>query len=159
MAKTTRLWPTIRRLLSYGKPWRKSLGLAVLMLWLAAAAEVLGPVLISYFIDQMVAQHHMPVALAAGLITRYLLLQLLAALLHYLQALRFNQAAVGVVQRLRTDVMDAALRQPLSAFDTQPVGQIISRVTNDTEVVRDLYVTVVATVLRSAALEIGRAHV
>ncbi|CAO97542.1 SmdB family multidrug efflux ABC transporter permease/ATP-binding protein [Erwinia tasmaniensis] len=152
MAKTTRLWPTIGRLLSYGKPWRKSLGLAVLMLWLAAAAEVLGPVLISYFIDQMVAQHHMPVALAAGLITSYLLLQLLAALLHYLQALRFNQAAVGVVQRLRTDVMDAALRQPLSAFDTQPVGQIISRVTNDTEVVRDLYVTVVATVLRSAAL-------
>lgn len=152
MANTTRLWPTIRRLLSYGKPWRKSLGLAVLMLWLAAAAEVLGPVLISYFIDQMVAQHHMPIALAAGLITSYLLLQLLAALLHYWQALRFNQAAVGVVQRLRTDVMDAALRQPLSAFDTQPVGQIISRVTNDTEVVRDLYVTVVATVLRSAAL-------
>lgn len=48
--------------------------------------------------------------------------------------------------------MDAALRQPLSEFDTQPVGQVISRVTNDTEVIRDLYVTVVATVLRSAAL-------
>ena len=48
--------------------------------------------------------------------------------------------------------MDAALRQPLSEFDTQPVGQLISRVTNDTEVIRDLYVTVVATVLRSAAL-------
>lgn len=50
------------------------------------------------------------------------------------------------------DVMDAALRQPLSEFDIQPVGQLISRVTNDTEVIRDLYVTVVATVLRSAAL-------
>ncbi|ADP11805.1 putative multidrug transporter membrane\ATP-binding components [Erwinia sp. Ejp617] len=152
MANTTRLWPTIKRLLSYGIPWRKSLGLAVLMLWIAAAAEVLGPVLIGYFIDQLVAKHRMPFGLAAGLVTSYLLLQLLAALLHYWQALRFNQAAVGVVQRLRTDVMDAALRQPLSAFDTQPVGQIISRVTNDTEVVRDLYVTVVATVLRSAAL-------
>ncbi|SQC05625.1 putative multidrug transporter membrane\ATP-binding components [Klebsiella pneumoniae] len=44
--------------------------------------------------------------------------------------------------------MDAALHQPLSEFDTQPVGQLISRVTNDTEVIRDLYVTVVATVLR-----------
>ncbi|CCP02368.1 Heterodimeric multidrug efflux pump [Erwinia amylovora Ea644] len=152
MANTTRLWPTIKRLLYYGAPWRKSLGLAVLMLWIAAAAEVLGPVLISFFIDQLVAKHRMPLGLAAGLITSYLLLQLLAAILHYWQALRFNQAAVGVVQRLRTEVMDAALRQPLSAFDNQPVGQIISRVTNDTEVVRDLYVTVVATVLRSAAL-------
>ncbi len=57
-----------------------------------------------------------------------------------------------MVQRLRTDVMDAALRQPLSAFDTQPVGQLISRVTNDTEVIKDLYVMVVSTVLKSAAL-------
>ncbi|QGU88651.1 SmdB family multidrug efflux ABC transporter permease/ATP-binding protein [Erwinia sorbitola] len=152
MANVIQVWPTIKRLLSYGAPWRKSLSLAVVMLWVAAAAEVLGPVLVSYFIDNMVAKHRMPVALAAGLMVSFLLLQVLAATLHYFQALLFNQAAVGVVQRLRTDVMDAALRQPLGAFDTQPVGQIISRVTNDTEVVRDLYVTVVATVLRSAAL-------
>jgi len=150
--ESPRLWPTLKRLLSYGSPWRKSLGLAVLMLWIAAAAEVLGPVLVSYFIDNMVAKHRMPLGLAAGLVVAFLLLHLLAAALHYGQSLLFNQAAVGVVQRLRTDVMDAALRQPLSAFDTQPVGQIISRVTNDTEVVRDLYVTVMATVLRSAAL-------
>lgn len=152
MANVIQLWPTIKRLLSYGAPWRKSLSLAVVMLWVAAAAEVLGPVLVSYFIDNMVAKHRMPVGLVVGLVVSFLLLQLLAAALHYWQALLFNQAAVGVVQRLRTDVMDAALRQPLGAFDTQPVGQIISRVTNDTEVVRDLYVTVVATVLRSAAL-------
>ena len=152
MANLNQLWPTLRRLLSYGSPWRKSLGLAVLLLWIAAAAEVLGPVLVSYFIDNMVAKHHMPFGLVAGLAVSFILLQALAAALHYWQALLFNEAAVGVVQRLRTDVMDAALRQPLGAFDTQPVGQIISRVTNDTEVVRDLYVTVVATVLRSAAL-------
>lgn len=152
MADTRKLWPTLKRLLSYGKPWRKALSLAVLMLWVAAAAEVLGPVLIGYFIDNLVAQHRMPIGLAVGLASAFILLQALAALLHYWQALLFNQAAVGVVQRLRSDVMDAALRQPLSAFDQQPVGQIISRVTNDTEVIKDLWVTVVATVLRSAAL-------
>jgi ATP-binding cassette subfamily B multidrug efflux pump len=146
------MWPALKRLLSYGWPWRKTLGLAVLMLWVAAIAEVTGPLLISYFIDHMVARHNVPVALAAGLALAYVLLQILSAALHYFQALLFNQAAVGVVQRLRSQVMDAALRQPLSAFDNQPVGQLISRVTNDTEVVRDLYVTVVATVLRSAAL-------
>ena len=152
MANLTTLWPTLKRLLAYGKPWRKSLGIAVLLLWIAAAAEVLGPILISYFIDNLVAKHQMPLGIVVGLVSGYILLQLLAAALHYSQSLLFNQAAVGVVQKLRSDVMDAALRQPLSAFDTQPVGQIISRVTNDSEVVRDLYVTVVATVLRSAAL-------
>lgn len=152
VAKSQRLWPTLKRLLAYGRPWRRSLWLAVGMLWIAAAAEVTGPILVSYFIDNLVAKHQMPWGIVAGLLVSFILLQLLAAGLHYFQALLFNRAAIGVVQQLRVDVMNAALRQPLSAFDTQPVGQIISRVTNDTEVIKDLYVTVVATVLRSAAL-------
>lgn len=152
MNKVQKLWPTLKRLLAYGSPYRKPLGIAVLMLWAAAAAEVAGPILISYFIDNFVAKGQLPLAIVGGLAAAYVLLELLAAALHYFQALLFNQAAVGVVQRLRTDVMDAALRQPLSAFDTQPVGQLISRVTNDTEVIKDLYVMVVSTVLKSAAL-------
>ncbi|CAI1091679.1 Multidrug resistance-like ATP-binding protein MdlB [Serratia rubidaea] len=152
MSKVQKLWPTLKRLLAYGSPYRKPLGLAVLMLWVAAAAEVAGPVLISYFIDNYVAKGQLPLMIVCGLAGAYVLLEMLAAALHYFQALLFNRAAVGVVQRLRTDVMDAALRQPLSAFDTQPVGQLISRVTNDTEVIKDLYVMVVSTVLKSAAL-------
>ncbi|HCM9630382.1 TPA: SmdB family multidrug efflux ABC transporter permease/ATP-binding protein [Enterobacter hormaechei subsp. steigerwaltii] len=152
MRKFGQMWPTLKRLLAYGSPWRKPLSIAVLLLWIAAIAEVIGPLLISYFIDNMVAKSYLPLGLVAGLGVAYVGLQLTAAGLHYAQSLLFNRAAVGVVQQLRTDVMDAALRQPLSEFDTQPVGQVISRVTNDTEVIRDLYVTVVATVLRSAAL-------
>lgn len=146
------LWPTLKRLLAYGSPWRRPLGIGMVLMWIAAGAEVSGPLLISYFIDNMVAKSHLPWGTIAGLAAAYVGLQLLAASLHYAQALLFNRAAVGVVQQLRTDVMDAALRQPLSEFDVQPVGQLISRVTNDTEVIRDLYVTVVSTVLRSAAL-------
>lgn len=152
MRKLGTMWPTLKRLLAYGSPWRKPLSVAVLLLWIAAIAEVSGPLLISYFIDNMVAKSYLPLGLVAGLGVAYVGLQLAAAGLHYAQSLLFNRAAVGVVQQLRTDVMDAALPQPLSEFDIQPVGQVISRVTNDTEVIRDLYVTVVATVLRSAAL-------
>ncbi len=152
MRKLGTMWPTLKRLLAYGSPWRKPLSVAVLLLWIAAIAEVSGPLLISYFIDKMVAKSYIPLGQVAGLGVAYVGLQLAAAGLHYAQSLLFNRAAVGVVQQLRTDVMDAALRQPLSEFDIQPVGQVISRVTNDTEVIRDLYVTVVATVLRSAAL-------
>lgn len=122
MNKVQKLWPTLKRLLAYGSPYRKPLGLAVLMLWVAAAAEVAGPILVSYFIDNYVAKGQLPLTIVGGLAAAYILLELLAAALHYFQALLFNQAAVGVVQRLRTDVMDAALRQPLSAFDTSRSG-------------------------------------
>lgn len=152
MSRFRQLYPTLKRLLCYGKPYKKPIIIAVIMLWLAAAADVSGPVIISYFIDHVVATGHWSISLVAGLAAGYLLLGVIAALLNYRQSLLFNRAAVGVVQQLRSDVMDAVLHQPLSAFDNQPVGQMISRVTNDTEVVKDLYVTVVATFLRSMAL-------
>src|SRR5476651_1184133 len=146
------LWPTLKRLLAYGLPYRRPLTLAVALLWLAAAAEVSGPVVISYFIDRILPLNAFPPLLVSGLALGYIALQLAASALRYFQALIFNRTALDVVQQLRTEVMDASLRQPLSAFDTQPVGQLISRVTNDTEAVKDLYVTVMATVLRCIAL-------
>ena len=54
MRSFTELWPTLKRLLAYGSPWRKPLAIAVAMMWIAAAAEVSGPLFISYFIDNMV---------------------------------------------------------------------------------------------------------
>ncbi len=146
------LWPTLKRLLAYSLPYRRPLSLAVLMLWVAAGAEVAGPVVISYFIDRVLPLKNFPPLLVGGLALAYIALQLVSAALRYYQALLFNRTALDVVQQVRTEVMDASLRQPLSAFDTQPVGQLISRVTNDTEVVKDLYVTVMATVLRCIAL-------
>ena len=93
MRNFAHLWPTLKRLLAYGSPWRKPLIIAVIMMWIAAAAEVSGPLLISYFIDNMVAKQSLPVKLVSGLAAAYICLQILAATLHYNQALLFNRAA------------------------------------------------------------------
>ncbi|CDH30463.1 putative transport protein, multidrug resistance-like (ABC superfamily, membrane (N-terminal),atp_bind (C-terminal)) [Xenorhabdus bovienii str. Jollieti] len=147
-----KLWPSLKRLLSYSKNYRKPILLAVLMSWVAALTEVSGPLLVSYFIDNMVATGNLPLDVVSGLAVTFLVLQFVAAALHYFQFLLFNQASVGIVQKLRTDVMNSALRQPLSTFDSQPVGQLISRVTNDTEAIKDLFVNVIPTVFRCISL-------
>ena len=67
MRKLGTMSPTLKRLLAYGSPWRKPLSVAVLLLWIAAIAEVSGPLLISYFIDNMVAKSYLPLGLVAGL--------------------------------------------------------------------------------------------
>lgn len=146
------LLPALKRLLTYGRAYRKPMMFGVIMLWIAAIAEVGGPLIVGYFIDAKVAKNNVELMPALGLALAFILLQITAALLHYYQAIVFNQAAVGVVQQLRTDVMSAALQQPLSAFDNQPVGQLISRVTNDTETIKDLFVNVLPTLFRAIAL-------
>ncbi|QIG07107.1 SmdB family multidrug efflux ABC transporter permease/ATP-binding protein [Proteus sp. ZN5] len=146
------LLPALKRLLTYGKTYRKPMTWGVIMLWVAAVAEVGGPLIVGYFIDAKVATNNVELMSSLGLALAFILLQIIAATLHYYQAIVFNHAAVGVVQQLRTDVMSAALKQPLSAFDNQPVGQLISRVTNDTETIKDLFVNVLPTLFRAIAL-------
>ncbi|SNC58490.1 SmdB family multidrug efflux ABC transporter permease/ATP-binding protein [Sodalis endosymbiont of Henestaris halophilus] len=148
----TSLYFTLKRLLSYSRPYRRSLMMAAMILWLVAATEVAGPIVISYFIDYILPENILSLWRVTELIVIYLALQVLSAMLRYYQALLFNRTALNIVQQMRTEVMDAALRQPLNVFDTQPIGQLISRVTNDTEVVKDLYVTVVASMIRSITL-------
>ncbi|MFC6378250.1 SmdB family multidrug efflux ABC transporter permease/ATP-binding protein [Tatumella terrea] len=155
MSQPVSFMKTLMRLLSYGRDWKKPLTMAVFLLVMASATQVTGPALVSYFIDHFISTRQwqwLPVlALGGG----FLLLQILAAVFNYRQSLLFNRVAIGVVRKIRCEVMDAALRQPLSAFDTRPVGQLVSRVTNDSEVVRDLYISVVGSVLRSGVLIIS----
>ncbi|MXP51359.1 SmdB family multidrug efflux ABC transporter permease/ATP-binding protein [Pantoea sp. SoEX] len=145
-------WLVLNRLLHYGKPWKRYLLFAIGMLWVAVIIEVSGPLLITYFIDHLVSKHQIPGTLFKCLIGVVIVLQLLAAFLHYWQVFFFNIVSINVIQKLRTDLMEVALYQPIGLYDKKPIGQIISRITNDTEVIKDLYVTVFATVLRSTIL-------
>lgn len=155
MTRPASFLSTLMRLLSYARDWKKQLFVAVLLLVFASAAQVAGPALISTFIDRVITPRHWEWRTVLALGGGFVVLQMLAAWFNYRQSLLFNRIAIGIVATLRCQVMDAALRQPLSTFDQQPVGQMVSRVTNDSEVVRDLYISVIGSVLRSGMLIIA----
>ncbi|MCW2783100.1 MAG: transporter related protein [Marmoricola sp.] len=54
-----------------------------------------------------------------------------ASLLGWLQGYLLNDVVQGTVLRMRSDVEDKVNRLPLSYFDRQPRGELLSRVTND----------------------------
>ena len=155
MVKTKSLWPTLKRLINYAKPWRNMLLLASVMLFIASISEVSGPILVSYLINNFVEKKNITFVLMSHIVVSFIVLQSLAAVLHYYQGILFNHAAINIVEKIRIDVMNVALRQPMNIFDTQPVGKIVSNITNDTEVIKDLYVTVTSTILRSITLIIA----
>ncbi|MBN3078959.1 multidrug ABC transporter permease/ATP-binding protein, partial [Pectobacterium brasiliense] len=82
----------------------------VMMLSIAPIAEFSATEWETYIIDDLVAKGQYQLAIAAGLAISYILLKILEDSLHYFQTLLYNRVAVGVVQQLRIDVMDAALR-------------------------------------------------
>lgn len=76
----------------------------------------------------------------------YVLLLLVAAGLNWIQQILLQRSAHKIIKRMRLDVFTHLQRLPVRYFDQTPIGKIVSRVTNDTETIRDLYLGVLARV-------------
>ncbi|BBP88184.1 hypothetical protein BsIDN1_18020 [Bacillus safensis] len=57
--------------------------------------------------------------------------------------------------KMRVDVFEHIQTLPIRYFDNLPAGKVVARITNDTETIRDLYVTVLANFVTSAIYMIG----
>ncbi|RKP51369.1 ABC transporter ATP-binding protein [Cohnella endophytica] len=74
----------------------------------------------------------------------YVGLLLIGAVLSYWQRLLLQVSANRIVRKMRNDVFRHIQRLPVQYFDTLPAGKVVARVTNDTEAIRELYVSVLA---------------
>ncbi len=89
------------------------------------------------------------------LIVVYMLLFIVAALLFYGQFLLLQKAANRIIQKMRNDVFTHMHRLPIRYFDDLPAGKVVSRITNDTEVIRELYVAVLSNFFTGVIYMIG----
>lgn len=69
----------------------------------------------------------------------------------------YLQTYVGqqIMKDMRTELFEHTLRFPLKYLDANPVGKLVTRVTNDVETVNELFTTVLPSLLRDFALMIG----
>ncbi|MFD2671879.1 ABC transporter ATP-binding protein [Marinicrinis sediminis] len=74
----------------------------------------------------------------------YFALLIISAFFSYGQRYILQATANRIIRKMRTDVFDHIHRLPIRYFDNLPAGKVVSRVTNDTESIRELYVTVLA---------------
>jgi ATP-binding cassette subfamily B protein/ATP-binding cassette subfamily C protein/ATP-binding cassette subfamily B multidrug efflux pump len=128
---------------------------AVLWLAVAAALEALGPLLGKAFIDRYLLPREADVPAIAGLLGGALVAGCLASWLRYGQLVRLAGLAMRSVQRIRESVYGHVLRLPMRFFDGAITGQLVSRVTNDTEAVKSLYVQVLFVMLDSVVTLAG----
>lgn len=130
-------------------PDRRALFHAVGWLLLAAGLEALGPLAGKYLIDTYLVPRQARWVEIGALLGGALVAGWVSSLLRYAQLVRLAGVAMRSVRRVREQVYDHVLRLPMAFFDRAITGQLVSRVTNDTEAVKTLYVQVLFVVLDS----------
>ncbi|WNC14054.1 ABC transporter ATP-binding protein [Brevibacillus brevis] len=85
----------------------------------------------------------------------YAALILLSAGFNYIQILWLQTIAQRIIQQMRMKLFIHLQKLPVSFFDKTPVGSLVSRVSNDTEAIRELYVSVLATFVQNGIYLVG----
>jgi ATP-binding cassette subfamily B protein len=79
------------------------------------------------------------------LVAMYFGLLVVSSFFQYGQSYYLQTSANRIIQKMREDVFGQIQKLPIQYFDHLPAGKVVSRITNDTETIKELYVTVLAT--------------
>ncbi|MCG3088696.1 ABC transporter ATP-binding protein [Sporosarcina cyprini] len=138
---------TGKRLLHYALFYKKLLITGLVLLAFAVGADLMGPLIAKKIIDDHIAtsvDQSINFTPIAKLLAVFFGLAVVTAILRYFQYLLLQQAANRIIQKLRNELYAHIQRLPIRYFDNLPAGKVVARITNDTEAIRNLYVTVVS---------------
>ena len=134
----------MRRLLEYLRPYGWHVALAIFVLMLGSAAQVVGPWLTQLVIDEAIPRGDTQYLMV--LVSGYIAVITLAFGLQYAQDVITTWIGQSVMYDLRREIFRKLQRADLRFYDRNPVGRLMTRVTNDVETLNNLISSGVVTV-------------
>ncbi|MBC1473163.1 ABC transporter ATP-binding protein [Listeria grandensis] len=145
----------LKRLFSYTKYHVPALVLTVFLVLLVTLADVFLPILIKIFLDDYLTPLHFAYGPILLLASGYIGLTLGRSVVWYFQLVLFQKIALRIVQQIRIDIFSKLQTMGMRYFDKTPAGSLVSRVTNDTEAIKDMFINVLGTAIQSLFMLIG----
>ena len=143
----------MRRLLTYLRPYRGQVALAIAAIIAHSALDLVPPYLTKIVIDR-----YIPVADLGGLGTiaaLYLAALLASFLLEYLQTCTMQLIGQRIMFDLRMQLVSHLHRLDLKFYDRNPVGRLMTRLTTDVDVLNELFTSGVVSVFGDVFTLIG----
>ncbi len=143
----------LKKLSAFTMPYMKYLILCAVLLLMVTSVDLVKPYLIKVVIDDYIPNQNKAAIIKLGLI--YLGLVLGGFAVTYVQMMLLNWVSQKLVFDMRAHLFDHLLKLPLSFFDKNPVGRLVTRVTNDMKNISDMYTDVLINLLNDVLLLLG----
>ena len=134
----------MRRLLRYLAPYKIQVVFSLMLLLLISLLQLVGPYLTKVAIDRYIRY-----GISSGLNRIALLfffVLVVAFFLRFLQTYIMEWVGQRIMHDLRMNIFSHMQRLPLSFFDQNPVGRLMTRVTTDVQVLNELFSSGVVTI-------------
>jgi ATP-binding cassette, subfamily B, multidrug efflux pump len=127
----------MRRLLKYLKPYWWQVMLGILLSILVSSLEAVRPYFVKIAVDQNIAQKDTHGLLLTTLL--FFAVMTLRGVVQYFNSYLTQWIGQRTIFDLRMEVFDHLQRLGLKFFDRNPIGRLITRVTNDIEVLNEMF--------------------
>ena len=138
---------TFFRLMRYMLRYKGLSILALLFILMTTIVATAIPLLAQYYIDNFITKNIAKAGLYILLI--YFGLFILRVVFTFLGEYYFAKVAHSIVRDLRNDSFANLQKLGMSYFDKTPVGSVVSRLTNDTQAVADMFGTIFSSFLNT----------
>ena len=138
---------TFFRLMRYMLRYKGLSILALLFILMTSIVATAIPLLAQYYIDNYITKNIAKAGLYISII--YFGLFILRVVFTFLGEYYFAKVAHSIVRDLRNDSFANLQKLGMSYFDKTPVGSVVSRLTNDTQAVADMFGTIFSSFLNT----------
>jgi ATP-binding cassette subfamily B protein len=125
----------VRRLMVFVAPYWRRLGLAIALLIGAALADIVPPLLVQRAIDGPISAGSLEGL--GPIFALYMLVLLITFALRYAHNFIINSVGQTVMMDMRVHIFRHIQRMSLSFFDRNPVGRLLTRITNDVDALNE----------------------
>ena len=158
----------MKRLLGYLKPHKWLMLLSSVLVIALIGVELYKPIIIGNAIDEYIGSYGQPgvelgmeeafrgILRAGGL---YALMLLLGFVFNASNTWILQNIGQSIIYRMREEVFAHIHSLSVNFFNTQPVGKLVTRVSNDTEAVNELFSQILAKLFKNSVKIIGFAVV
>ncbi|HEY4465593.1 MAG TPA: ABC transporter transmembrane domain-containing protein, partial [Streptosporangiaceae bacterium] len=136
---------TVRRILTYARPYRGALAAFMVMTALDALITVVNPLLLRYLIDHGILAKDQ--AIVIGIAGAVAGVALFDALLGFANRWFSARIGEGLIYDLRTQVFTHVQRQPVAFFTRAQTGSLVSRLNSDVIGAQQAIVSTMSSVL------------
>jgi len=143
----------MRRILAYLRPYKGKVFLALIMIFATGTVELAGPYLTKLAIDTAIVPGKPEVL--PGILAIFISALAIAFVFRYAQNIVMQIIGQNVMYDIRHQIFSHLQHQSLSYFDRNPVGRLISRLTNDVDALNEFIGTSVVTVVGDVVILLG----
>lgn len=126
-------------LIHFAKPHKFLFIVSFIFLAFSSAIAAYLPIVIQRYIDTYLAKGTATMEITIRVVTFYGILTVLKALFSYGKDFLFNTASERTVGNIRNRLYKKVSSLGMRYFDQTPAGTVVSRVTNDTETIKDFW--------------------